>query len=132
MKHVIIGVDPHKLSATIEVVDQNEQLLGAGRFATERLTALAQAKGAFSSDILEVLFVCVHNIGRSQIAAALLAHHAGDRVEVRSAGSLPGPPTAFAGVGGGTLVAATEQEVLRSTDAGATWQAVAAVGAGGS
>ena len=38
----------------------------------------------------QVLFVCVHNIGRSQIAAALLAHHAGNGVEVRSAGSLPG------------------------------------------
>lgn len=37
----------------------------------------------------EVLFVCVHNAGRSQMAAALLAHHAGDRVVVRSAGSDP-------------------------------------------
>jgi arsenate reductase (thioredoxin) len=37
----------------------------------------------------EVLFVCVHNAGRSQMAAALLARHAGDRVEVRSAGSAP-------------------------------------------
>jgi arsenate reductase len=37
----------------------------------------------------EVLFVCVHNAGRSQMAAALLAHHAGDRVAVRSAGSAP-------------------------------------------
>jgi arsenate reductase len=37
----------------------------------------------------EVLFVCVHNAGRSQMAAALLAHHAGDRVRVRSAGSAP-------------------------------------------
>ncbi|MEA3076983.1 MAG: hypothetical protein QOF60_1891 [Actinomycetota bacterium] len=36
-----------------------------------------------------VLFVCVHNAGRSQAAAALLAHHAGGRVEVRSAGSAP-------------------------------------------
>ncbi|HVM28631.1 MAG TPA: arsenate reductase ArsC [Mycobacteriales bacterium] len=36
-----------------------------------------------------VLFVCVHNAGRSQMAAALLTHHAGDRVEVRSAGSAP-------------------------------------------
>ena len=36
-----------------------------------------------------VLFVCVHNAGRSQMAAALLAHHGGDRVHVRSAGSLP-------------------------------------------
>ena len=37
----------------------------------------------------EVLFVCVHNAGRSQMAAALLAHLAGDQVVVRSAGSAP-------------------------------------------
>ncbi|GHK02599.1 arsenate reductase [Streptomyces sp. Y2F8-2] len=36
-----------------------------------------------------VLFVCVHNAGRSQMAAAFLTHLAGDRVEVRSAGSAP-------------------------------------------
>ena len=36
-----------------------------------------------------VLFVCVHNAGRSQMAAAYLTHLAGDRVEVRSAGSTP-------------------------------------------
>ena len=38
----------------------------------------------------EVLFVCVHNAGRSQMGAALLHHHAGGRVHVRSAGSAPG------------------------------------------
>ncbi|WP_328892214.1 arsenate reductase ArsC [Streptomyces sp. NBC_00236] len=37
-----------------------------------------------------VLFVCVHNAGRSQMAAAWLTHLAGDRIEVRSAGSDPG------------------------------------------
>ncbi|MFF7330646.1 arsenate reductase ArsC [Streptomyces sp. NPDC008150] len=36
-----------------------------------------------------VLFVCVHNAGRSQMAAGFLAHLAGTRIEVRSAGSLP-------------------------------------------
>ncbi|MEZ5258124.1 MAG: hypothetical protein R2705_14840 [Ilumatobacteraceae bacterium] len=41
------------------------------------------------SDRPEVLFVCVHNAGRSQMAAALLAHHAGDRIVVRSAGTAP-------------------------------------------
>ncbi|WP_106241392.1 arsenate reductase ArsC [Allonocardiopsis opalescens] len=41
------------------------------------------------SDKPSVLFVCVHNAGRSQMAAGLLAHLAGDRVEVRSAGSEP-------------------------------------------
>ena len=37
----------------------------------------------------EVLFVCIHNAGRSQMAAALLEHHAAGRVTVRSAGSTP-------------------------------------------
>ncbi|MET8228739.1 arsenate reductase ArsC [Streptomyces sp. NPDC005301] len=36
-----------------------------------------------------VLFVCVHNAGRSQMAAAFLTHLAGDKVQVRSAGSAP-------------------------------------------
>jgi arsenate reductase len=59
------------------------------RFATDRLTALAQAKGAVDAGVCEVLFVCVHNAGRSQMAAALLAHHGAGVVHVRSAGSLP-------------------------------------------
>jgi len=37
-----------------------------------------------------VLFVCVHNAGRSQMAAGYLKHLAGDRIEVRSAGTEPG------------------------------------------
>ena len=41
------------------------------------------------SDTPSVLFVCVHNAGRSQMAAGFLTHLAGDRVEVRSAGSAP-------------------------------------------
>jgi len=41
------------------------------------------------TDVPEVLFVCVHNAGRSQMAAALLDHHARGRVQVRSAGSAP-------------------------------------------
>jgi arsenate reductase len=40
-------------------------------------------------DLPEVLFVCVHNAGRSQMAAALLGHRAGGRVRVRSAGTAP-------------------------------------------
>jgi protein-tyrosine-phosphatase len=43
-----------------------------------------------TSPLASVLFVCVHNAGRSQMAAGFLRHLAGDRVEVRSAGSLPG------------------------------------------
>jgi protein-tyrosine-phosphatase len=41
------------------------------------------------SDKPSVLFVCIHNAGRSQMAAAYLSHLAGGRVEVRSAGSAP-------------------------------------------
>lgn len=41
------------------------------------------------TDTPAVLFVCVHNAGRSQMAAALLAHHARGAVDVRSAGSEP-------------------------------------------
>ncbi len=36
MEQIIIGVDPHKLSATIEIVDQHEQRLGSGRFTTDQ------------------------------------------------------------------------------------------------
>ena len=42
-----------------------------------------------SAERPSVLFVCVHNAGRSQMAAAFLTHLAGDRVRVRSAGSAP-------------------------------------------
>lgn len=50
---------------------------------------MSAAKGGPVPHSPEVLFVCVHNAGRSQMAAALLQHHAGDRVVVRSAGSAP-------------------------------------------
>ena len=43
-----------------------------------------------ANPLASVLFVCIHNAGRSQMAAGLLRHLAGDRVEVRSAGSMPG------------------------------------------
>ena len=59
------------------------------RFARERLRALAQSQGAIAKDVPEVLFVCVHNAGRSQMAAALLDHHARGKVHIRSAGSDP-------------------------------------------
>ena len=47
------------------------------------------ADARYRRELPEVLFVCVHNAGRSQMAAALLAHHSGGRVMVRSAGSTP-------------------------------------------
>jgi protein-tyrosine-phosphatase len=61
----------------------------AHRFARERLKALAQAEGRIVKDVPEVLFVCVQNAGRSQMAAGLMALRAEGRVHVRSAGSDP-------------------------------------------
>jgi len=86
---------------TIErYVGESADLLGGGRinvfvpvlahrFARERLKALAQAEGMITKDMPEVLFVCVHNAGRSQMAAGLLKLRSGGNVHVRSAGSAP-------------------------------------------
>jgi arsenate reductase (thioredoxin) len=60
------------------------------RFARERLRALGQVEGTITKEVPEVLFVCVENAGRSQMAAALMDHYADGRVHVRSAGSAPG------------------------------------------
>jgi arsenate reductase len=62
----------------------------AHRFTRERLKALAQAEGKLAKEQPEVLFVCVHNAGRSQMAAGLVKLRSGGRVHVRSAGSAPG------------------------------------------
>lgn len=59
------------------------------RFAGDRLRALADADGLAVDEIPDVLFVCVQNAGRSQIAAAILRSLAGDRVRVLTAGSEP-------------------------------------------
>ena len=59
------------------------------RFARERLRALAQVEGKMTKQVPEVLFVCVQNAGRSQMAAGLMDRLGGGRVHVRSAGSEP-------------------------------------------
>ncbi|MFH8251521.1 metalloregulator ArsR/SmtB family transcription factor [Microbacterium sp. B2969] len=58
-------------------------------FTATRLEALAHSRQPDASDRPEVLFVCVQNAGRSQLAAAILRQLAGDRVVVRTAGSTP-------------------------------------------
>jgi len=72
------------------------------------------------SDVPEVLFVCVHNAGRSQMAAALLEHHAGGRVRVRSAGTSPSdeidPNVVAAMAERGLDVAAARPKGLREDD----------------
>ncbi len=86
---------------TIErYVGESADLLGGGRinvfvpvlahrFARERLKALAQAEGMITKEMPEVLFVCVHNAGRSQMAAGLVKLRSGGNIHVRSAGSAP-------------------------------------------
>jgi len=59
------------------------------RFARERLRALGQAEGTIVKEVPEVLFVCVQNAGRSQMAAGLMDQRAQGKVHVRSAGSDP-------------------------------------------
>ncbi|MGY1914235.1 arsenate reductase/protein-tyrosine-phosphatase family protein [Blastococcus sp. SYSU DS0973] len=61
----------------------------AGRFACERLDARALAEGKRTHRTPAVLFVCVHNAGRSQMAAAMLRSYAGECVHVYTAGSDP-------------------------------------------
>src|SRR5436309_12013226 len=71
-----------KISAYVPVL--------AHRFARERLQALAQAEGEVVKEQPEVLFVCIHNAGRSQMAAGLVKLRSEGRTHVRSAGSAPG------------------------------------------
>jgi len=67
-----------------------------------------------------VLFVCIHNAGRSQMAAGYLRHLGGDRVEVRSAGSAPAAeinPAAVAAMAEEGIDIASEQPKVLTTDA---------------
>lgn len=94
-------------------------------FAAERLAALAKTQGKTRGSVPEVLFVCVRNAGRSQMAAGLLSQLAGDRVLVRSAGSLPvalvdaNVVTAMDEVGvflGGAYPKPLSDEIVRAAD----------------
>lgn len=95
------------------------------RFATDRLTALGVTQTTARPDAPEVLFVCVQNAGRSQLAAAILRHLAGDRVHVRTAGSAPADAvrsvivTALDEIGvpiGGEYPKPLTDEVVRAAD----------------
>lgn len=61
----------------------------AERFARDRLRALVRLDGENTDLDPSVLFLCVHNAGRSQMAAGWMRHLAGDQVEVFSGGSEP-------------------------------------------
>ena len=77
--------------ATLEPVSKIPAFLPilTERFARDQLLAAAQIEGKIPTSIPEILFVCVHNAGRSQMAAALAKHLSAGKVHVRSAGSQP-------------------------------------------
>ena len=79
--------ESHELLAEESGITRNLASL-TSRFAADRLSALANQNHVAGARP-EVLFVCVQNAGRSQMAAAILKHLAGDRVHVRTAGSEP-------------------------------------------
>jgi protein-tyrosine-phosphatase len=85
------------------------------------------------SDRPSVLFVCVHNAGRSQMAAAYLTHLSGGAVEVRSAGSAPGEqvnPSAVAAMAEEGIDISAEQPKLLTTKAVEQSDVVVTMGCG--
>jgi arsenate reductase len=80
-----------------------------------------------------VLFVCVHNAGRSQMAAGWLRHLAGDAVEVRSAGSLPSDqvnPSAVAAMAEVGIDISDQRPTVLTTDAVEASDVVITMGCG--
>ncbi|WP_462187368.1 MULTISPECIES: arsenate reductase ArsC [unclassified Frankia] len=59
------------------------------KITRERLEALATTRGLIAKKVPEVLFVCVHNAGRSQMAAVFTRHYAGTQLHIRTGGSDP-------------------------------------------
>ncbi|WP_163550304.1 arsenate reductase ArsC [Candidatus Frankia nodulisporulans] len=85
------------------------------------------------SDLPSVLFVCVHNAGRSQMAAGFLTHLAAGRVEVRSAGSIPAGhvnPAAVAAMAEVGIDIAAETPKILTADAVETSGIVITMGCG--
>jgi arsenate reductase len=80
-----------------------------------------------------VLFVCVHNAGRSQMAAGWLTHLAGNRVEVRSAGSIPSEqvnPSAVAAMAEVGIDISAQRPKVLTTDAVEASDVVITMGCG--
>ncbi|MQS09867.1 low molecular weight phosphatase family protein, partial [Streptomyces alkaliphilus] len=86
-------LDSHRRLAARASIHAHLPIL-AERLTRERLEGLARSEGHLPTGVPHVLFVCGRNTGRSQLAAAILAHRAGDRVRVSSAGTDPAPAPA--------------------------------------
>ena len=85
------------------------------------------------ADKPSVLFVCVHNAGRSQMAAGFLNHLGGGRVEVRSAGSIPGDqvnPSAVAAMAEVGIDISAQRPKILTTDAVQASDVVITMGCG--
>ena len=85
------------------------------------------------TDKPSVLFVCVHNAGRSQMAAGFLTHLGGERVEVRSAGSIPGDqvnPSAVAAMAEVGIDISAQKPKILTTDAVQASDVVITMGCG--
>ena len=85
------------------------------------------------TDKPSVLFVCVHNAGRSQMAAGFLEHLGGGRVEVRSAGSIPGDqvnPSAVAAMAEAGIDISAQRPKILTTDAVQASDVVITMGCG--
>ena len=81
--------DSYELIGERPTVGPNFMPIFVKKFARERLEAVAQAEGLVAKALPEVLFICVRNAGRSQMAAALAHELSHGQVAVRSAGSDP-------------------------------------------
>ncbi|MFX4288378.1 low molecular weight phosphatase family protein [Janibacter sp. G349] len=81
----------HEARTTLEATAKLTRYLPVfvAKQSREQLMAIAQSEGRIAKQVPEILFVCVHNAGRSQMAAALTEHLSARRVHVRSAGSEP-------------------------------------------
>jgi arsenate reductase (thioredoxin) len=91
-------------------------VVGAERFARQRLQALAHAESMAKDKLLAVLFLCVHNAGRSQMALGWFNHLAGDRAIAWSGGSEP-----VSGINPGVLAAMAEVGIDISREFSKPW-----------
>ena len=91
-------------------------VVGAERFTRQRLHALAHAESAAKGKLPAVLFVCVHNAGRSQMALGWFTHLAGNRATAWSGGSEP-----VASINPGVLAAMAEVGIDISREFSKPW-----------
>ncbi len=91
-------------------------VVGAERFARQRLQALAHAENTAKDKLPAVLFLCVHNAGRSRMALGWFNHLAGDRAIAWSGGSEP-----VAGINPGVLAAMAEVGIDISREFSKPW-----------